>query len=125
MEFIDILSSTTVPYQVWVFKLIYPFNVFQIILTKVDKVGKQTLEETKKSVEQAMSRFHGCLPNILLTSATEKIGIDDLRTEIALTIGIPNKPSNFNNTPKFSDEKPKKKNVMTAEDVLNDKLLKK
>ncbi len=56
--------------------------IFQVVLTKIDKVKTQELEEVKNNIEQKMNLWPAIHPQILCVSAKNNNGLDDIRIEI-------------------------------------------
>ena len=56
--------------------------VYQIILTKIDKLSSGKADAIKKKVEQAIERRPAAHPVVMLTSSEKKIGIAELRADI-------------------------------------------
>ncbi len=57
--------------------------VFQIIVTKSDKVNKIELPKIINSIEMIMKKHTAAYPNLIITSSQKNIGIDVVRAEIA------------------------------------------
>jgi len=57
--------------------------VYQVVLTKADKIKPAELAETKAKVEAALSRRVAAHPIVLATSSETGLGIPELRAEIA------------------------------------------
>lgn len=55
---------------------------YQIILTKIDKVGKQQLAELISYIETILGKHPAAHPKVMATSAEKNIGISELRAEI-------------------------------------------
>lgn len=55
---------------------------YQLILTKIDKVGKQQLEELIVELEALLLTHPAAHPKVMATSAEKNIGITQLRAEI-------------------------------------------
>ncbi|NCB49853.1 MAG: YihA family ribosome biogenesis GTP-binding protein [Alphaproteobacteria bacterium] len=68
-EAMDVLDKSAVPYQ--------------MILTKVDKIKESHLAKIRVSVEALKSKHPALFPEILATSSEKKIGLEDVRREIA------------------------------------------
>lgn len=68
-EIMDLLDKTAVSYQ--------------IVLTKVDKVGKKVLEELIQEIEAKIQKHPAAHPKVMQTSSEKGIGIAELRAEIA------------------------------------------
>lgn len=64
----------------WLNRLAVPY---QIILTKIDKTSASELEKVRQDVEQALMQQGAALPEVLLTSADKRQGIEYLRGIIA------------------------------------------
>ena len=60
--------------------------VFEIILTKVDKVSPLKYEKIILDTEKKISTFTTAYPRVIITSSNKKQGIDSLRAEIAQII---------------------------------------
>lgn len=56
---------------------------FQVVLTKADKIGAQTLQETIAQVEDALQKHPAAFPELIVTSSEKGLGISTLRTIIA------------------------------------------
>lgn len=56
---------------------------YQIVLTKIDKVSTSELGKVKKEIEAVLSKHAAAMPLILETSSEKKIGLNEVRTEIA------------------------------------------
>lgn len=56
---------------------------FQVVLTKADKIGAQTLQETIAQVEDALQKHPAAFPELIVTSSEKGLGIATLRTIIA------------------------------------------
>lgn len=57
--------------------------VYQIILTKIDKLSSGKAEAVKTAVEKAIKRRPAAHPLVILTSSEKKHGISELRADIA------------------------------------------
>lgn len=68
-EMMDLLDKTAVTYQV--------------VLTKVDKVGKAEQEKRIAEARQALAKRPAAYPQVLLTSSVGKQGLEQLRAGIA------------------------------------------
>ena len=55
---------------------------FQIILTKIDKISKSSLEIVKDSVKQFIARYRHCSIEIITTSARGNDGTQELRLSL-------------------------------------------
>jgi len=56
--------------------------LYQIVLTKIDKIKKTELEKVKDSVQKVADKHTAMFPDILITSSSKKIGIDKVRETI-------------------------------------------
>jgi GTP-binding protein len=56
---------------------------YRIVLTKVDKVSPTPLRQLQKDIEERIKTHPAAFPKISLTSTVKKIGIAELRAEIA------------------------------------------
>ena len=56
---------------------------YQLVLTKLDKIGSGALEKVKKETEAEISKHAAAYTKVLATSSEKNIGISDLRAEIA------------------------------------------
>jgi len=56
---------------------------YRIVLTKADKVSPTALHNLQKDIELKIKTHAAAFPKISLTSTTKKIGIAELRAEIA------------------------------------------
>lgn len=56
---------------------------YQIILTKIDKIGKQQLADLINHIEAILTKHPAAHPKVMATSAEKNIGITELRAEIA------------------------------------------
>lgn len=56
--------------------------VYQIVLTKSDKLPKGKAEDVAQKVAKAIARRPAAHPQVLLTSSEKKLGIDELRADI-------------------------------------------
>ena len=68
-EIFELLDSSAVPYQ--------------IVLTKIDKISNSDLEKIKDRIFSDLKNHPAAMNEILSTSAEKKIGLDELRAEIA------------------------------------------
>lgn len=68
-EIMDLLDKTAVSYQ--------------IILTKIDKIGKQALGDLVQQIEEMIQKHPAAHPKVMLTSSEKGTGIAELRAEIA------------------------------------------
>ena len=57
--------------------------VYQIVLTKADKIKVEQLAQIVKETEKKINKRPAAFPSLLATSASKNIGIDKLRAEIA------------------------------------------
>ncbi|MFN7038887.1 MAG: ribosome biogenesis GTP-binding protein YihA/YsxC [Alphaproteobacteria bacterium] len=57
--------------------------IYQIILTKTDKISKEELENSIKLIEATMLNHPALHPEIIATSSREKTGINHLQMELA------------------------------------------
>jgi GTP-binding protein len=63
---------------------------YRIVLTKVDKVSTTALQELQKEIEHLIKVHPAAFPQISLTSSEKKLGIAQLRAEIAqFAVGSP------------------------------------
>jgi GTP-binding protein len=56
---------------------------YQIVLTKIDKISHEEHQIQLDKFHKLAAKHHACVPIILSTSSKSKVGIDDLRLEIA------------------------------------------
>ena len=56
---------------------------YQIVLTKIDKISKAELEKVQENVASKLLMHAAAHTKILATSADKKIGLDELKAEIA------------------------------------------
>lgn len=56
---------------------------YQIVLTKLDKIGSGNLTKVMTEVENKISKHAAAYSRVLATSSEKNIGIDNLRAEIA------------------------------------------
>lgn len=60
---------------------------YRVILTKIDKVGPRTLEQTVEQVQAALKNHPAAMPEVLVSSAAKGYGIAEIRADMAqLTI---------------------------------------
>lgn len=59
---------------------------YQIVLTKIDKIGSQALNKIVKETEDILKKHAAAYPHTITTSSEKKIGLENLRAEIALLI---------------------------------------
>lgn len=64
----------------WLNRLAIPY---QVILTKIDKVGPVELEKVHQQVVKDLEKQAAALPEVLMTSADKKKGIEQLRAVVA------------------------------------------
>lgn len=57
--------------------------VYQIVLTKVDKIKQDQLSQVIARTENLISQHPAAFPHIIPTSSSKQVGISELRTEIA------------------------------------------
>ena len=63
---------------------------YRLVLTKVDKISPSQLKERQKDIEEKIKTHPAAFPKISLTSTVAKLGIAELRAEIAqFAIGNP------------------------------------
>jgi GTP-binding protein len=63
---------------------------YRLVLTKVDKISSSQLSERQKDIEEKIKTHPAAFPKISLTSVVAKLGIAELRAEIAqFAIGSP------------------------------------
>lgn len=63
---------------------------YRIVLTKIDKISQTSLNALQKKLEDQLKGHPAAFPYISLTSSEKKLGIEDLRAEIAqCAIGSP------------------------------------
>jgi GTP-binding protein len=56
---------------------------FQIVLTKIDKIKKAELEKCFEKTKAGLKKFVPAHPKILVTSSEKKLGLEEVRAEIA------------------------------------------
>lgn len=56
---------------------------YQIVMTKIDKISKAALEKTLTATKERAKKFIALHPDIITTSSEKKIGLDQVRHEIA------------------------------------------
>jgi GTP-binding protein len=56
---------------------------YRLVLTKVDKVSPTPLRQLQKDIEELLKTHPAAFPKISLTSTVTKLGIAELRAEIA------------------------------------------
>ena len=59
---------------------------YQIVLTKIDKIGSQALNKIVKETEDILKNHAAAYPHTITTSSEKKTGLENLRAEIALLI---------------------------------------
>ena len=57
--------------------------IYQIVLTKVDKLKKGELDKVKDKTMAAIAKRPAAYPGLVCTSSVKKDGLDELRSEIA------------------------------------------
>jgi len=57
--------------------------IYQIILTKADKISREEREKVLANVEGFCKKHQALHPRVILTSAEKKEGIEELRAELA------------------------------------------
>ena len=62
--------------------------IYQIVLTKVDKLKKGELDKVTEKTLKAIAKRPAAFPGLISTSSVKKDGLDDLRAEIA-TLALP------------------------------------
>jgi len=60
--------------------------LYQIVLTKTDKISATHLTEQQKAISEVISKHGACHPVILMTSSKSKAGLNILRDEILALI---------------------------------------
>ena len=60
--------------------------VFEIVITKIDKLNNDEVEKTISSVRTNIERYSNSFPRIIATSSQKGAGIDMLRGEIAVIL---------------------------------------
>ena len=60
--------------------------VFEIVLTKIDKIDYQSSKVLVSKIEKINSTFTTAFPRVILTSSKNNDGLDKLRAEIAKII---------------------------------------
>ena len=60
--------------------------VFEVILTKIDKLDNKSAEIIVSKIEKINSTFTTAYPRVISTSSSTGQGMDDLRAEIAKLI---------------------------------------
>lgn len=56
---------------------------WRLVLTKIDKISPLQLKERQKNIEEMIKKHPAAFPEISLTSTVAKLGIAELRAEIA------------------------------------------
>lgn len=74
------LKETDLMLMDWLNRLAVPY---QIVLTKVDKANPTELKEVQQQITGVLTGHAAALPDVVLTSAEQKIGIDELRGIVA------------------------------------------
>ncbi len=64
---------------------------YQLVLTKTDKIKKVDLEKVMRRTSRTIGKRPAAHPELMVTSAEKKTGLDDLRAEIA-TLALPRQP---------------------------------
>ena len=59
---------------------------YQIVLTKIDKISSQSLDKIKSSIENELKNHAAAYVKVLATSSDKKIGVNQVRAEIASLI---------------------------------------
>jgi GTP-binding protein len=63
---------------------------YRIVLTKIDKISHSSLQDLKNTMEGLLKKHPAAFPQIISTSSEKKLGIAELRAEIAqFAIGSP------------------------------------
>lgn len=57
-------------------------NLYQIILTKIDKISSSALSHILNKTKEEQNDLIACHPSILVTSSAQNIGLDEVRQEI-------------------------------------------
>lgn len=68
-EMIDLLVEAAVP--------------FRVVLTKADKMKPKQLAETIRAVEADLRRYPAAMPEVLVTSARDGVGVAEMRADLA------------------------------------------
>lgn len=67
---------------------------YRLIVTKADKVSPTPLRELQKDIEEKIKSHPAAYPHIMVTSSVTKLGIAELRAEVAqFALGNPSQPS--------------------------------
>lgn len=61
--------------------------IYQIVLTKIDKLKLGQLEQVKHDVESAIAQHPAAFPVVLATSSEKRIGLEELKASIVEAIG--------------------------------------
>ncbi len=61
--------------------------IYQIVLTKIDKISKKALDEVMQKTKLELSKHAAAYPKILATSSEKGIGLELVRAEINSLIG--------------------------------------
>ena len=59
---------------------------YQVVLTKSDKISSVELDKVVKSTQEGLKEHPAAHVKVIVTSSEKKVGIDDLRAEIAKLI---------------------------------------
>jgi len=62
---------------------------YMVVLTKADKISLPELDEIIKNLEKVLTKHTKCVPEVMVTSATENFGIDRLKTSQCIHIQFP------------------------------------
>jgi GTP-binding protein len=57
--------------------------IYQVVLTKSDKVGEKAAAHVRAAAEQALATHPAAYPEVLMTSSAKGTGIGELRATIA------------------------------------------
>jgi len=55
---------------------------YMVVLTKIDKIKKEELENIKKSIEEQLQPHPAAFPTTIVTSSEKKVGVEELQCEI-------------------------------------------
>lgn len=67
-----------------IFKMLDQYGVnYQIVLTKIDKISSAELEKVTEKTKEMSQDLIAMHPVVLVTSSEKKIGLDEVRNEIA------------------------------------------
>ncbi len=80
---IDARRGITTPDREWMVMLNEAAVPYRIVLTKADKVTTTELKKLIENTEAEISKQPAAMPGVFITSAEKKIGIDELRQDIA------------------------------------------